>query len=114
MRFDPMATAAAAATPGMVTEPVPAVTLRAYVLAAIASCVGVAEQSETIELRFLREHLKAVAGGGTHWLVMLADCLKQPAASDRQLIELSETLGLTLLETLAVALAAAVEDDMMV
>lgn len=105
---------AAAAAPGIAAEAEPAVTLRAYALAAIALCVNVTEQSEVIELRFLREQLDSVAGGGATWLATLADYLKQPANSDRQLIDLSETLKLTLLETLVVALAAAVEDDMMV
>jgi hypothetical protein len=91
----------------------PAITLRAYALAAIASCVSVEEKSEAIELRFLREHLAAVAPGGEHWVVTLPDYLNRPDASDRRLIELSESLGLTLIETLAVALAAAVEEDMM-
>ena len=118
MKLDPMATASAATASGMAAAEgraasSPAITLRAYALAAIASCVSVEEKSEAIELRFLREHLAAVAPGGEHWVVTLPDYLNRPDASDRRLIELSESLGLTLIETLAIALAAAIEEDLM-
>ncbi|MCI0744226.1 MAG: ATP-binding protein [Verrucomicrobia subdivision 3 bacterium] len=116
MKFDRTGSTSEMAPPieGAAVVALPAVTLRAYALAAIASCLNVEEKSEVIELRFLHEHLTVVAPGGEHWVVTLPDYLNRPDSSDQRLVELSEALSLTLTETLAVALAAAVEEDLMV
>lgn len=102
---------AAAATE--IQSSAPAISLRAYAMAAIASCVGAMEH-ESLEIRFLRDHLSQVSPRGEHWIVTLPDYLNRPGAVDRRLIDLSNRLSLALIETLAVALAVAVEDDLMV
>jgi hypothetical protein len=67
-----------------------------------------------LEVRYLREHFAAVAAPGTAWHENLADYLRRPAPVDAPLLALARELELTPAETLALALAAAVEDDLMV
>lgn len=96
----------------------PALTLRAYALAALAARVKDQLPGEApnaaLELRYLREQLAAVSPGGESWIERLPDYLNWPDAGDQPLLALAEELRLTLMETLAVALAAATEDDVMV
>src|SRR5262245_52817021 len=116
MSTDQTATTPAATAPGMTgprvdgaaAGPLPAITLRAYALAAVASMLRDAAPGKSHEVDFLLDHLAAVAPENTHWIATLPDYLERPNAADRPLIELSLALGLTLIEMLAVALAAAV------
>ena len=96
----------------------PRTTLRAYALAAVAARLPEASEPHP-ELLYLREHLAAVSphlavtDDDATWALTLPDYLLQPDPSDLPLLQLAEMLPLTLLEVLAVALAAAVEDDLL-
>lgn len=94
----------------------PVKTLRNYALAAIAMTVlnAISAGDKTPENRFLLEHLKAVDPDRTGWAKTLPYYLDHPASIDAPLIHLAQELGLTISEILAVTLAAAVEDDVMV
>jgi hypothetical protein len=106
----------AAPVNGATPAQVPAVMLRSYALAAItAQIFGGADPGELPrEAGFLLDQLAAVAPDSGGWSATLLDYLRHPLAADRPLIALANELGLTLMEALAVALAAAVEDDLMV
>ena len=95
--------------------PAGARTLRTYGLAAVAAGVagdiGPAEPAP--EAAFLLAHLRAVDRGGG-WAAGLAHALERPEPADLPLVRLAAAMGLSALEVLAVALAAAVEDDVMV
>ncbi|MDT5062500.1 MAG: hypothetical protein QOH63_2959 [Acidobacteriota bacterium] len=101
--------AKAAATPARVT-------LRAYALAALASHTGnhSSPAAESPEMKFLLAHADAVDRERQGWMKSLSGYLRQPDASDALLLELAQELELSVLETLTVALAMAVEDDVMV
>jgi hypothetical protein len=88
-----------------------AANLRAIALAALAQTVPSASDSsdEPIELAFLREH---AADPPAPWQEALSAYRKQPAAPDVALLELATALGLSDVELMTVALAAAVEDDL--
>ena len=89
--------------------------VRGYALAAVALQVGpAAPRDERPELRFLRLHVDTVGVRPGAWIGALRDYLRQPSAADVPLVRLAGQLRLTLAELLAVALAAAVEDDVMV
>ncbi len=99
------------------TNLVPHVTLRAFALAAVAAQVrsaGPHAGDETPEARFLLAHLDAVDPHQTGLAQALPAYLSEPDASDAPLIHLASSLGLSAMEVLTVALAAAVEDDVMV
>ncbi|HEX8852824.1 MAG TPA: hypothetical protein VF754_05020, partial [Pyrinomonadaceae bacterium] len=97
-------------------RPSRAVALRDYALAAIVACVvnSNAPASEATEVRFLLEHLQRVAPRGGRWAETLPEYLRRPSPADAPLVGLANELGLTRVELLTVALAAAVEDDVMV
>jgi hypothetical protein len=88
--------------------------LRAFALAAVAARASPANASDTPEIQFLLEHLEAVRGGRRCWLDALPGYLEHPSPADEPLISLARALKLTTIETLAAALCAAVEDDLMV
>jgi hypothetical protein len=92
------------------------VTLRTYALAAVAALVhgGNATTDIAPEVRFLRNHLDAVAATPTGWATTLPAYMSQPAPIDVPLVRLAEEIGITEIEVLAVALAAAVEDNVMI
>lgn len=94
----------------------PAVNLRAYALAGIASHVssGGSLSEESREVQFLLAHLAAVDPEGKGWAAGLPDYLRRPGAHDALLFYCARELGLTVVETLAVALAASVEEDVMI
>ncbi|MBW4484562.1 MAG: ATP-binding protein [Tildeniella torsiva UHER 1998/13D] len=94
----------------------PSVRLRTYALAAIAAQLEppIDAASDPPELQWLRSHLPAVASTGTGWLDSLPDYLRQPIPQDVPLLRLVKDLSLTGIELLAIALAAAVEDDVLV
>ena len=89
-------------------------TLRTYALAAVAAQVaGHGVEAPAPELHYLHEFARAAAGV-EGWAGQLPGYLHSPAAADAPLLTLAGELGLTTIELLAVALAAAVEDDLMV
>ncbi|AEI68003.1 ATP-binding protein [Corallococcus macrosporus] len=89
----------------------PSLPLRTTVLAALALTQEDSGDGEAIELRFLRQHLDAT---GQDWVARARERLTHPGADDAGLVRLGEALGLSLVELLAVALVAAVEQDPMV
>jgi hypothetical protein len=91
----------------------PPVSLRAYALAALAARAGAAPEHGEPEPAYLDEHLRAVAPRGQGWIDTLPRYLLSPHAADLPLVGLGRSLGLEPIEALAVALAAAVEDDAM-
>src|SRR2546422_6906561 len=94
----------------------PPVCLRSYALAALAARAndGDGTRASSHELRFLRDHWDAVCRDGADWAQALPSYLRQPSAVDLPLLRVCDQLGLSALELLAVSLAAAVEDDVMV
>jgi hypothetical protein len=91
------------------------VTLRAYALAALAAHLNKsgAPVASSPEMDFLAAHAAAVDPERQGWTKGLARYIEQPDASDALLLDLAGELELTRFETLAVALALAVEDDVM-
>lgn len=89
--------------------------LRTFALAAAATMVAEpADDRAPVEVRFLRAHLAAVAAPGAPWYERLAEYLRHPARVDAPVLALARELELSMVEVLAIALAAAVEDDLMV
>ena len=101
------------AVPPPTAEPAPEVTLRAYALAALAERVGPpsAAVAGEVELAFLHAHRRAVAPGGGGWADGLPAYLRAPHPSDLPLVRLGAALNLEVIEALAIALAAVVEED---
>ncbi|HEX8774581.1 MAG TPA: ATP-binding protein [Pyrinomonadaceae bacterium] len=93
----------------------PRVTLRAYALAALTSHADNhhAHAAESFEMKYLSAHADAVDRERQGWMKSLIEYLRQPDASDRLLLGLAQELELNVLEILTVALAMAVEDDVM-
>jgi hypothetical protein len=89
--------------------PPAAKTLRAYALAAVATIAGGAADDDAPEAALLRT-LAAGADWGD-WKEGLRRDLADPADEDAALIRLARELELSPIEVLAVALAAAVEED---
>jgi hypothetical protein len=94
------------------TERSPRIRLYQYALAAFAAQINQTDGSP--ELQFLQHQLQLVTGGTMTWLESLRHHASQPAERDGPLIRLGRELGLSLLEVLTVALAVAVEEDVMV
>jgi ATPase family associated with various cellular activities (AAA) len=86
--------------------------LRTYVLAALAARVYDMLKPNVPEHQFLRLHLEAL--DSEKWFDTLSEYLREPAERDLPLIYLAQQLRLTIFEMLVVALAAAVEDDVMI
>jgi hypothetical protein len=92
----------------------PALSLRTFALAAGAAVLpSPPEDGLALELRYLLGHLAAVAPAGPPWHGQLTNYLARPTVADQVLAALAREIGMTLSEVLAVALAAAVEDDAM-
>jgi hypothetical protein len=85
--------------------------LSSFALGAIAA-TSEGDGSDSSEIRFLRAHLEAAADK-TAWPRALAAYLLDPNDDDAPLIGLADRMGLNQVELLAIALAAAVETDMM-
>src|SRR5688500_17419044 len=66
------------------------------------------------EAAYLLEHLERIAPAATSWADALTTYLSRPSRNDRTLPALARDLRLQPIEMLAVALAVAVENDMMV
>jgi hypothetical protein len=91
------------------------VTLRAFALAALAAQLESRSShvADSAEMSFLLAHAEAVDPERQGWMTGLAQYLQQPEESDALLLELAHELELTVFETLTVALAMAVEEDVM-
>jgi hypothetical protein len=88
------------------------VSLRTYALAALVPRSRL--PAESAEMGYLASQLAAVDPLGLGWSTTLDEYMAHPAASDDALLHLARHLDLHVAETLAVALAAAVESDAMV
>jgi hypothetical protein len=96
-------------------EPARGPALRSFALAAAAPLVAdITATDAPLEVRYVRAQFAAVAAPGSPWHEHLPTYLRRPQIDDVPLLALARELGLTLTETLALALAAAVEDDLMV
>jgi hypothetical protein len=97
-------------------DPLPAARLRSYALAAVASHLRreISGACVTPEIRFLLAHLEAADPNRRGWVEGLSEYLGRPHESDMALLHLAFELDLSISETLTVALAAAVEDEVMV
>ncbi len=102
----------AEATPTLAPQP----TLRSYALAALSARIGdaLANAPDQPEQRYLAAHLQRVDPLQRGWSTTLLAYLSEPAAGDLPLLQLAQTLRLTVFELLVIALAAAVEDELMV
>ncbi|HEU4387906.1 MAG TPA: ATP-binding protein [Blastocatellia bacterium] len=97
------------------------VTLQTYALAAVAQGVVRPSADQGPEIQFLRNRLSAAgldvfdsSEGRRGWLDTLQQTLTKPNSEDAELMELAEILRLTLVETMAVALSVAVEEEVMI
>lgn len=97
------------------TTSVPGRTLRRFALAALGATIdGQARAQPSAEHAFLAGHLQAVCPPGEPWPTALRAYLQFPDPSDAPLIELARRLELSLVELLAIEIAADVERDAMV
>lgn len=88
--------------------------LREFALAAVATLLDASEPADGLpELQFLRQHRQHLSDAG-EWHEILLPTFQTPARADTRLLDLAGELALSPLEILAVALAAAVEDDALV
>ncbi|HEV7867557.1 MAG TPA: ATP-binding protein [Chthoniobacteraceae bacterium] len=89
-------------------------TLREIALAAVAARTGSTDGNDpSPEAALLRKTLEEVRHHGESLREVLRETLKKPATSDARLVGLGRQLGLTPVELLAIALAAAVEEQPM-
>jgi hypothetical protein len=94
----------------------PRPTLATHALAALAALVerGAATAGDSAELQFLAQQRRRAVPDGTPDDAALRAYLARPESIDAPLLALADTLGLTSAEILAIALAAAVDEDLMV
>jgi hypothetical protein len=95
----------------------PEVTLRTYALAAVAATALARDDAPaeaSPEVGHLLDQLAAVAARGGEWSSGLKAHLRRPGQADAPLLLLARELDLSLVEVLAVAVAAAVDDDALV
>src|SRR6185503_14392474 len=93
----------------------PEINLRSYALAAVAAGISCSpSDNESPEIEFLINHLNAIDPGRIGWMATLNAYLDHPAPADAPLIRLAEEMGLLVIEMVSIALASAVEDDVMV
>src|SRR5262249_34365624 len=87
-----------------------------YALAALALCAldDRSKSSNGPEFRFLQQHLEQHAGDINGWRNELEIYLRHPGTVDVPLLDLGAQIGLSVIEILAVTLAAAVETDVIV
>ena len=110
MSTNPLPSLRVAKEPGARTR---SADLRCYALAALATCAvdDGAAFTDAPEFHFLQRHLEQLPGDADEWRNELADYLCHPNPVDLPLRDLSTQIGLRPVETLAVALAAAIETD---
>jgi hypothetical protein len=87
--------------------------LRTLALAALAQHMS-GTGADAPEAQFLAEHARATGPAADAWVRGVAPALRAPHAADAALVRLSGELGLEPIEVLTAALAAAVEQDVMV
>src|ERR1700741_1809893 len=104
-----------ASTIAMSDGPTAVATLKTYGLAALAALVApsAATHSDKAEMQFLMDKRRSVLADRVDYDAGLGAYLEHPDPGDAPLLELRQTRGLTLPETLAVTLAAAVDEDLM-
>lgn len=97
-------------------EPLRSTGLRRFVLAAIAACASsdASVSADTPEFRLLQDRIGDFPAGGYDWHDEFFSYRRAPDPVDHPLLRLGEELGLRNIEVLAVALAAAVETDVVV
>lgn len=88
-----------------------ALSLRTFALAAVAARVPA---RETPEAQFLHAQLDAVKRAHDSWRDALESYLQEPAVPDAPLLLIARALELDVVEALTVAVAAAVDEDLMV
>ena len=95
-------------------QPAPAPTLRTLGLAALAHavCGDIAPADPPPELAYLLQHARSIGRAGA-WVDALKGALAEPAEEDAPLLQLGAAIGITPIEALAVTLAAAVEEEVM-
>ncbi|HEX4947612.1 MAG TPA: ATP-binding protein [Blastocatellia bacterium] len=101
--------------PKRIPVSLPAHPLRTIALAALAKHVisPITQPNEPAEWQFLRTQLATVTAQATDWKEAFAHTCSQATASDHPLLRLAQELQLEKIEVLTIALAAAVEDDLM-
>jgi hypothetical protein len=88
--------------------------LRDIALAAVAgTCLRANETMPAAEDLLLQKAFQLVGSGGHSLAETFAAALREPAAADRRLVELGRELQLDRAELLTVALAVAVEEDLL-
>jgi hypothetical protein len=90
--------------------PDPKPTLRSFALAGVSAAAGAAAEASP-EINFLRDHYQCA--GAKHWVRDFKRYLRKPSSADAPLASLARTLALNPVEILSVALAAAVETDLL-
>lgn len=83
--------------------------LQTFALAAIAAQLS--PEAADPRLDFLRSQLAAVTPDQLTWVQSLSRYLRQPSAADIPLFRLVQTFQLTVIELMAIALSAAVEEN---
>ena len=91
-------------------EPLVAAGLRSCALSALAALLP--DGASSPEAAFLRTH-SAIAARSASVQELLSPIVRRQSAADAPLLNLAEQLGLHLIEILTVALAAAMEMDLM-
>jgi hypothetical protein len=93
----------------------PRPTLRILALSAVASLAqgNPALNRESREWLYVAEFLKQAPSDKTQWVQAVWAALEEPAPEDRPLAHLAAALSYTMVEALSVALAAAVDEDLM-
>jgi hypothetical protein len=94
----------------------PTPTLRILALSAVAALAETnpALNRESPEWRYLAEVLKQVFSDKGLWRQSVLAALKEPARLDRPLVQLAGALSCTVAEVMAVALASAVDEELIV
>ena len=97
-------------------DSLPMPTLRVLALSATAAPAETnpALNRESPEWLYLAEALKQVPSEKTRWVEAVLTALQEPAREDRALVQLAAVLSCTAVEVMAIVLAAAVDEELMV
>jgi len=100
----------------MRADSVPAPTLRLLALSAIAALAEAnpALNRTSLEWVYLADVLKQVPSDKGQWKQSVLKAVREPSGLDRALVQLAGSLSCTVAEVLAVAVAAAVDEDLIV
>ena len=92
----------------------PDVRLLTFALAAASQAVsGLDRLTESVEAQYLLSQPERVASTSAQWPANLQAYLQRPSAADVPLLQLAQTIGLSTVETLTVALCCGIEEDPM-